>query len=152
MTTPAFKTLRQQRDELYRDARDHPDSDADQMVRILLLSAMSNQRSADDDEDLGAALARERRDYRQARAKRLREPQPADADTAGGKAAEDDAGDYSAQTRLEKIAQALDDMKAAAESGKEMDAQAVYERIADIVGLNSPLVPIGNVQKDDFGV
>ena len=146
-----FENLRQQRDELYQDARTHPDSEADQMVQILLLSALRNRQSADDDENLGAALARERHDYRQARAKRARERLEAQASRAAEDTLPDaeidaetrgEAGSLSAEARLEKIAQALENMKAA-ESGKEMDAQAVYRRICDIVGLHSPLVPIG---------
>jgi hypothetical protein len=54
----SFETLRQQRDELYQDARNHPDSDADQMVQILLFSAMSNQQPDAYDANFGAARGR----------------------------------------------------------------------------------------------
>ncbi|HXJ93803.1 MAG TPA: hypothetical protein VMT20_13205 [Terriglobia bacterium] len=49
---PNFDTLRQQRDELYRDARSHPDSEADQMVQMLLTRIMFGVRQ------LAAALVR----------------------------------------------------------------------------------------------
>jgi hypothetical protein len=142
---PTFETLRQQRDELYRDAREHPDSDADRMVQILLLSAMSSQQSADCDEHFGGAFARERRGHRRAQARRIRERREAEAAVAAGNplqeeetAANDGGGqaqDLSAETRLGKIAEALESAKAAAESGKEMDPMQVYNKIAQIVGL-----------------
>jgi len=165
-----FEALRQQRDELYQDARCHPDSEADQMVQILLLSALRSQQAGDYDAEFGDALARERRGYRQARARRIEERQRAgvseaaetsrpgseiagtDASgsqagrgetTSGPEPDENEIERADAETRLKKVTQALENAKAAAESGKEVDAQAVYKRIMDIVGLNSPLQPIG---------
>ncbi|HXJ91834.1 MAG TPA: hypothetical protein VMT20_03025 [Terriglobia bacterium] len=164
---PNFDTLRQQRDELYQDARNHPDSDAEQMVKILLLSALSNQQSGEYDAHFGDRLARERRGYRQARAKRIQERWeggPSEAATleqpgaevaavesrgqaVGGEGGNREGGEGAspadAEMRLKKVAQALENAKVAAESGKEMDPLTVYARIAEIVGLRAPLQPIG---------
>jgi hypothetical protein len=142
-----LETLRRQRDELYQDARSHPDSDADQMVQILLLSAMSSEEAGGYDENLGAALVRERRGYRQARAKRaqdrrgagLDETAPAGAETAGG----DEGENFSPEMRLEKIAQALQEAEDAAESGQAVDSMVIYNKIAEVIGLRpySPQAP-----------
>jgi hypothetical protein len=161
-----FETLRQQRDELYQDARTHPDSEADQMVQILLLTALRNQQAGDYDANLGDVLAGERRGYRQARAKRIQERQGAglgeaaesdppggeiggeaggreaggqEASGAGGRRAGENQIEYTdAEMRLRKVAQALETAKAAAESGKEMDAMQIYNKIAEVIGLRPP--------------
>jgi hypothetical protein len=157
-----LETLRQQRDELYQDARNHPDSDADQMVQILLLSAMSNQQGDAYDADFGAARADERRAYRQARAKRAQQrqqAQPGEAaddaapggDTAGGEA-DDEVDNLSPEMRLEKIAQALEDAKSAAESGKEMDPMKIYNKIAEVIGLRPYADEKSDAEKAGFGV
>jgi hypothetical protein len=176
-----METLRHQRDELYQDARRHPDSEADQMVQILLLSALRNQQAGDYDADLSDTLARQRRGYREAQAKRSQERQravPSEAaktgsrgtgaarteaagseagwgTAAGREASENEFGRAEAETRLKKVAEALQNAKAAAESGNEMDPMQIYRKIAEVVGLNSPLQPIGehpNASKDSSGV
>jgi hypothetical protein len=146
------EVLRQQRDELYQDARSHPDSEADQMVQILLLSALRNQQ-ANYDADLGDALERERHGYHEVRARRIDERRRAEtnrpasgtggAEAGGGQAGSGDAGETGesgmepadVEMRLMKVAQALESAQAAAESGKEMDPMKVYNKIAQIVGL-----------------
>ncbi len=165
---PNLDTLRQQRDELYQDARSHPDSEADQMVQILLLSALRYQQADDYDANLGDTLARERRGYRQARAKRSQERQGTglgeaatrdrpDAEVAaveggtgpagGGESSGDSRGRTAgenqiehgdAEIRLKKVAEALENAKAAAESGKEIDAMAIYNKIAEVIGVRPP--------------
>jgi len=158
----SFDTLRQQRDELYQDARSHPDSEADQMVQILLLSALRNQQAGDYYASLGGALAGEHRGYRQARAKHIVERQgvglgeadgsnqqdaqiggqPGGGGAGGLKAAgevrEGELGRADAELRLKKVAQMLQNAKAAADSGKEMDAMQIYNKIAEVIGLRPP--------------
>jgi predicted transposase YdaD len=146
---PSLETLRQQRDKLYRDAQNQPDSEAHQMVQILLLSAMSNQQPEAYHEQFGDSLARERRGYREARARRAQERRGAPlgeeeeeiragVEASGDETPESEADALGPEMRLQTIAQALEHAEAAAESGKGMDPLAVYKRIAQIVGLTPP--------------
>lgn len=170
---PIFDTLRQQRDELYQDARSHPDSEADQMVQILLLSALRYQQAGEYDANLGRALAHERRGYRQARVKHIEQRRGAgpgdfaqsdepgaevpageggtrqagggegDGDNGGRTAGEHQIDHEDAEWRLKKVAEALENAKAAAESGKEIDAMQIYNKIAEVIGLRPPSSAVG---------
>jgi hypothetical protein len=173
-----FETLRQQRDELYEDARNHSDSEADQMVQILLLGALRNQQAGDYVAELDDALARERRGYRQARAKRIEEsqrtgvPEAAETNRPGSSVAGSEASGRGAgwdetsgpeidENRIEladaemrprKVAQALESAKAAAESSKEVTPMEIYNKIAQVIGLRPPRSQEANAAGDGFGL
>jgi hypothetical protein len=90
----------------------------------------------------GAARADERRAYQQARAQRAQERQKARAgdvppgtETIGGEVGDGEAGELSPEMRLEKIAQALEEAEAAAESGQERDPMKIYNKIAEVIGI-----------------
>jgi hypothetical protein len=150
-------------------------------VQILLLTALRSQQASDYDAELSDTLVRQRRGYREARAKRTQERQragPSEAaetsprgtkvartdaasteagwgTAAGREACENEFGRAEAAMRLKKVAEALQNAKAAAESGNEIDPMQIYRRIAEVVGLNSPLQPIGehpDAKEDSFGV
>jgi hypothetical protein len=81
-----LRKLRQQRDQLYEEARDNPDSDADEMVRALLLSGIlsallrSDRPDKDDkDHEHTEALRRSRDERRQQRVLLGRTPARASA-------------------------------------------------------------------------
>jgi len=105
---PGLRDLMEQRDRLYDEARENPDSESGEMLRAFLLSgilvAQSQHPAA---EPRGAEL-------------KIRE----------------------LDSRLEEVARAAELAKESAAAGKPMDAMAVYNRIAEIVGLRSPLQPI----------
>jgi hypothetical protein len=119
-----LQALRQKRDELYRDARANPDSEAGEMVQMLLLAGLSNMRPELSDEEAPLTLEEERRRYQLAR-----HAQEAAAGAARLKAQDDalsrELGE--GQKKLER---------ATAVPG--LTELQVYNRIAEIIGLRSP--------------
>jgi hypothetical protein len=147
--TPA--TLRQKRDELYKAARDHPGSAEDEMVEILLLSAISEMKPLFYDALPARALGEERRRFNAARQQGARERQPkrgkrtgTAAGLAGKSVAELKLEVETRQERLEKIEETLKAMAA----GKQMTDLDVYKRIAAIVGLTPPLEAVDGRGKE----
>jgi hypothetical protein len=146
-----FQKLRQQRDRLYEEARDNPDSDASEMVRALLLSGiLSAEAEARDlgkeDEALRRSLSEERRQQRLAGGRA--------AEEAGAEFLSGRAGASRAERRLREVETMLEEVaevaaKAAAQPA--MDPMAVYRRIAEIVGLQSPAEqagPAGDIRRE----
>jgi len=148
------RILRQKRDELYKAARDHPGSDEDQIVEILLLSAMSKMEPVPYDAMPGIALGDERRRFQAVRERRVRErrvqqgtPAADVTQTTAGPGNESVAELQleleRRQRRLEKIEEALESAQAAMAAGEPMTDAEIYKRIAAVVGLNAPLIPTG---------
>ena len=155
-------TLRQKRDELYRAAREHPGSEEDEMVEILLLGAMANLQPAAYDATPGLALGEERRRFfgraptkhperrrRQKAGGKGKERTGAVAGRAASSVAELRREVEKRQRRLEKIEEALKTAQAAMASGKQMTDMEIYNRIASVIGLTQPLDPIGTNDEGD---
>jgi hypothetical protein len=146
--------LRQKRDELYRAAREHPGSEEDEMVEILLLSAMSNLQPVGYDAKPGMAIGEDRRRFHAARERtaqqhRARQRAIAKARERSGPAAEEDAPSVAElrrevearQRQLERVEEALKGAQAAMAAGKQMTDLEIYNRIAAVVGLVPPSEP-----------
>ena len=147
-----LQRLRRQRDQLYEEARDNPDSDADEMVRALLLSGIlgaqpQSEDLAEEDEALRRSLSEERRRQRLAGG-RAAEVTGAEALSGGAGASRAERRLREVETMLEEVAQVA--AKAAAQPA--MDPMAVYRRIAEIIGLQSPadsVVPVDDVRREE---
>jgi hypothetical protein len=128
-----------QTDALYAEAQDNPDSEAGQMVRAFVLSGIRNvQPRSSSDEAPTLALGEERRRQRQAR-HRLTGGAKAEAAPDRARRADRAQKTREYEAMLQEVAQTAATASAAAEAGRPLDAIAVYERIAEIVGLRSPL-------------
>jgi hypothetical protein len=149
-----LQKLRQQRDQLYEEARENPDSDADEMVRTLLLSGiLSAQTESDEDAEDAESLRRFRDEARRRH------------HLAGGRAAEETgagvlpgrAGAPRAESKVHDAEETLAEVaRVASEAAARptMDATAVYRRIAEIIGLQSPATsvePVDNVPRAEPG-
>jgi hypothetical protein len=135
------EALRRERDELYEEARQDAASEAAEIVRALVRAGLSSAYDAYDDAPR-LALGEERRRHERARRRRTQEEE-AEARRAWEHTSELEQKIGEQQAMLEEVARAAADAKAAAESGREQDPTAVYERIAEIVGLRQPLKPYG---------
>ena len=146
-------TLRQQADELFAAARENPDSEAGEMVQVLVYAGVSHLQPHAYDENPGLALGGERQRYQLARERRVgeRRAAPPPGRTAAPEAegrTEDEAGGASRpelerqvrahETRLRKVTETVERFKAAAEAGHTLDPMAVYDKIFEIVGLRAP--------------
>jgi hypothetical protein len=131
-----LQRLRRQRDQLYEEARDNPDSDAEEMVRALLLSGILSTRTESEEEELV------RRSLGEERRQQLRGGRQA-AEQIGAEALAGAAGAKRVERRLlETEARLKEVAHVAAEAAARlaMDPAAVYRRIAEIIGLQSPAV------------
>jgi len=131
-STHTEQALRARRDALYHDAQADPNSEAAEMVRVLLLEGLSSLQPEICQEEAGALLSAERRHYQ------LRQEAEASDAQASDEIADEAADEAGFQTeewkmRLQEVAQAIQ----AAQDGR-MDRQKVYDRIAEIVGLRKP--------------
>ena len=147
MNRPPHKlqALRQKRDQLYQDARVHPNSEADEMVRVLLLAGISSMEPESIDEEAEAAQAEERRRFRSARRARAANSEP-----AGPALPETEQVRFEIkerQSKLRRVAEATEQAQAAAAAGRPMDPLQVYSRIAEIIGLQSPAEAAGGRQE-----
>ena len=147
------QTLRDKRDELYRAARDHPGSAEDQMVEILLLSAMSKMDPAPYDATAGRALGDDRRRFQARRERRVHERRAQSGARGMGSHAQEAADHASVaelrqelrnrQQRLEKVEEALRSAREARAAGKQMTDMEIYNRIAAVIGLRPPAESAG---------
>jgi hypothetical protein len=125
-----LKTLQQKRDELLQDARDDPGSEAGEMLQALLLAGISHLPEFDRQE-AEMTLDEERQRYQS-----VREQNPKAGAEAGSRDVILDLAER--EGRLREVAEATKAAQAALASGQPMDALAVYNRIAEIVGLRAP--------------
>lgn len=135
--TDNLQALREKRDQLYRDARAHPDSEADEMVRLLLLAGISGMQPDDIADEAEAARAEERRRFRSAREARITRP-PDEGERGQPEARDVDREIRERQDKLRRVAEATAEAQAAAAGGKPMDPMQVYNKIAEIIGLQQP--------------
>ncbi|HEY6292577.1 MAG TPA: hypothetical protein VI455_13595 [Terriglobia bacterium] len=126
-----LKTLRQKRDELIRDARDDPGSEAGEMLQALLLAGLSHLQPEPHNQEAEMTLDEERQRYQS-----VREQNPKVGAEAGSRHVILDLEER--EGRLREVAEATKAAQAALASGQPMDALAVYNRIAEIVGLRAP--------------
>ena len=116
--------LIEQRDRLYDEARENPASEANEMVRSFLLSGMLSIRSeASEEAELDEV-----------------EAEPGSPSVPAGVRGERRRRELETRIReqefkLEEVAKAAQEAAAAAAAGQPFDAMAVYDRIAEIVGL-----------------
>jgi hypothetical protein len=148
-------TLREQRDELYRAAREHPGSEEDEIVEILLLTAMSSLGPATYDATPGLAIGEERQRFqaepeRSTQERRTR-PKAGEKSKERSGAAESETASVAElrrevekrQQRLERIQEAMKAAQAAMAAGKPMTDMEIYNRIARVIGIRQPSEPIG---------
>ncbi|HXJ95032.1 MAG TPA: hypothetical protein VMT20_19500 [Terriglobia bacterium] len=140
--------------EMFDDARSNPKSEASEMVQILLFTQLVNMEEELPEKDLKQVYGEQFRRHRLQKdleiAKYDVERANKHLEQAGErnkilerrvKLAEDEAKEK--QKRLDQAEREANKARAALENNQPMDAMAVYNRIAEIVGLRSPLVPIG---------
>jgi hypothetical protein len=140
--------------QMWDDARSNPNSEASEMVHILLFTQLVNMEEDLPEKDLkevyGEQFRRHRLQkdleiatYNAKRAdERLRQADERNAMLERKlKLAEDQAKEK--QRKLDEAEREANRARAALENDQPMDAMAVYNRIAEIVGLTQPLEPIG---------
>ena len=133
-----LRALSQQRDDLYDEARRNPESDADEMVKALLLSAIRDaQRELQESEKADEANRRSReQERRQQRILARRAAGEAGADflPRAAEAAVAEARLREVQSQIAEVARIASD----ATAQPSMDPMAVYNKIAEIIGLQYP--------------
>jgi len=137
-------------EEMFREARENPRSDANLMVRIMLLNQVARVEAERYREDPKLVLTEERRrgadHLRQLEEQRLRaggvetRKKKVEADI---KLIEVRVRDLQQQVderdlQLSDARRAAENAKAALENGQPLEPLAVYNRIAEIVGLRAP--------------
>src|SRR5215472_7697971 len=142
---------------MWENARDNPNSEASEMVHILLFTQLVNMEEQLPEKDLkqlyGEQFRRHRLQkdleiatYNAKRAdERIRQGDERNSMLERKlKIAEDEAKEK--QKRLDQAEREANKARAALENDQPMDAMAVYNRIAEIVGLTQPLEPIGDTE------
>ena len=142
-----LQRLTQQRDQLYEEARDNPDSEAGEMVRTLLmsgiLSAQEGPEASEEDESLRRSWDEDRREQERLRGRAV--------EAAGAAVRHDRAGAMKADSRIREVQSRMAEVaRVAAEAAARptMDATAVYSRIAEIIGLQPPAAPARTEPKE----
>jgi len=125
------KTLRQKRDELLRDARDNPGSEAGEILQALVLAGISRLES-----DSGAAEAELDLEDARERYQGFRQQNPKPGAEGGGQRVVEQL--WERTHKLNQVEETAAEAQAALAAGHPMDALAVYNRIAEIVGLRAP--------------
>ncbi|HUI40609.1 MAG TPA: hypothetical protein VL523_01455 [Terriglobia bacterium] len=140
-----LEVLRRQRDELYQDAQANPGSDSGEIVRLLLLEGLSHLQP----DPFGGAprgvLGAERQRGQLVRSVPLEGPEAAGESETGKAAAgtlRHGSSDlerkyHDVRARLDRVGELADTARQAAANG-QLDAAAVYEQIAQIIGLRAP--------------
>jgi len=135
--------------KMFREARENPKSGAGEMVRILLLNAVANMH-ADRYADPKTVLAEERHRGDEARLRnemaqhqisrlttqRKRDEQAIELNRL--KAAELQQKISERDRKLAEALEAAENARRSLENGQPIDAMAVYNKIAEIVGLRAP--------------
>lgn len=148
--------------EMFEDARENPNSDASEMVHILLLTQLVNMEEQLPEKDIKQIYGEQ---FRRHRFQKDLEMAKFDAERASARVRQADErnamlerklklAEHQAAERQKKLDEAQREAnraRAALENHQPMDALAVYNRIAEIVGLRSPLQPIGGEQSGAAG-
>jgi len=123
------RDLKNEADKLFEEARSAPDSEASQMVRALIVSGIHAAEAVPYREGSSEIeIGRERR-------RQLVNRRPTGEFIAEGRRT---------KARARKLENMLDDVLDAVASAAEgkMDPSDVYNRISEILGFRSPLVPL----------
>lgn len=137
--------------KMFKEASEDENSDANQMVHLLLLNQLTKMRANPSDKEFKTLISQEQRrhtDRERWRSSMDKERHARKMDLARLKVMEEKLklAQYryrDARKQVKDAQQVAKQAKTAAEQGHPMDALEVYNRIADIVGLRSPLKPIG---------
>jgi len=143
--------LKKKVEEMFEEAKGNPKSDAYAMVHILLLSQLTNLPAKPSVAELKTILGQEQK--RQSAKEHLRlavekEKDARDLNRKRLRLLEEQVKAMrlkvkSGRRKMKEAQQAAQQAIAAQQGGHPMDALEVYNRIAEIVGLRSPLKPIG---------
>jgi len=142
-------------DYLYQKAVENPNSEANAIVRILLLNQIRHMQPEKYQEEPRLTLTEERRrgieveqkqEMYQHEAKKFEifaAVKALEIERLSAQVKKLEAETERTRLQLDQARRVLDQAKTATEYGQPMDPQQVYQRIFEIVGLNSPLEPIG---------
>jgi len=122
------QAFRKKRDALYQEALADQNSQAAEMVRMLLLPGVSSLQPEAFNQDPDVLLGQERR-----RSRSVREARKSAAETEEPLAAEGTPQSEEWKRRLDEVVQAVKDARA-----QQMTPLQVYNRIFEIVGLRTP--------------
>ena len=125
------KTRRQKRDELLQDARDNPGSEAGEMLQALVLAGISRLEP-----DSGVAEAELDLEDARVRYQGFRQQNPKAGAEGGSQRVVEQL--WERTQKLKQVQEATAEAQAALAAGQPMDALAVCNRIAEIVGLRAP--------------
>jgi lipase chaperone LimK len=146
--------LKQKVQRMFEEASKNPDSEASEMVHILLLNQLTSIETQPSEKELKAFFGEEHRRQQFKVQLELAKSRLAQAKKMG----EERLKMMKQKLRIEQqkardlhqksieAGQLAKAAKAAAERGQPMDSMEVYNRIAEIVGLHAPLKPIGPIE------
>jgi len=127
-----MERLKHQRDTLYQEAQQHPDSEAGQILQAFVLAGMMGLEAGSCDASLALGFSEQRQRYR------------ADEDRTEQAAAQarpdfESRGAPLEVTEIElRLRKVTEEAAKAAAGGKPMDERQICRRIAEIVGLSRP--------------
>lgn len=132
---------RQIRDQLYREAIENPDSEAHEIVNSLLFAGIV-RTGADPYEEAHWDAMGEERGGRGAAAARGTKPAAArKRDELRQRTRSADPEVSQLRAKLIEVSGAAHAAQAALEAGQPMDHMAIYNRIAEVIGLRPPSQP-----------
>jgi len=143
--------LKKKVEEMFEEAKGNPKSDAYAMVHILLLSQLTNMPAKPSVAELKTILGQEQKhqnakDQLKLSVEREKEARKMNRERLKLLEAQVKAMRLKVESGRRKMKEAQEAAKqaiAAQQEGHPMDALEVYNRIAEIVGLRSPMKPIG---------
>ncbi|HEV3278287.1 MAG TPA: hypothetical protein VG860_15825 [Terriglobia bacterium] len=151
LQTRILSALKDKVRQMFEEAAEDPNSQASEMVHLLLLNQLTNMESQLSEKELRAVFGEEHRQQsfkvrlglsttRQAHMKKMGEER-LKLLRQKLKIEKQKAGD--AHNKVLEAERLAKEAKAAADGGQPMDSMAIYNRIAEIVGLRTPMQPIG---------
>jgi hypothetical protein len=130
----AGQRARQTRDQLYREATENPDSEATEIVKTLLFEGIVRSGADPYEEEHWNAFSAER--VRLDAARQSAKPAAVSRQGEPEQLTQSPNREIARlRGHLDEIAQAAEDARAAMEAGTPMDHMAVYNRIAEVIGL-----------------
>lgn len=154
-------TLKDKANKMFEEAAEDPDSEANQLVRILLLNQLANMEPASYQKDPRLVVTEER--HRGVEAERKAEIDKHTVALLKQRATKLEEDIKLAQTRTKELENKIQvqehrlaeaerlaqNAKAAAEHGAPLDPLAVYTKIARIIGLQSPAEQSAGLESGD---
>ena len=154
-------TLKEKANKMFEEAAEDPDSEANQLVRILLLNQLANTQPASYQKEPRLVVTEERHRGIEAerkaeidkhtvalleqRAKKLEE----DIKLAHTRTKELQRRVQVQDHKMEEAQRLAQNAQAAAEHGQALDPRAVYTKIAQIIGLQSPAEQVADSEAGD---